>query len=260
MIRVILLAYIILILYAYFVSEGIIFQPQKSSYKDNQDILKLQVASGIEISVMYLFNLQAEFTFLYSHGNAEDLGDMLPLLDAFYRQGFSVIAYDYQGYGTSKGTPSEKNSYKDIERVYQYLVEEKKIAPEKIIAWGRSVGAGPAVDLAYRRKLGGLVVESSFVTAFRVMTTYPLIPFDRYRNLKKIKKVKCPVLVIHGTKDVVIPFWHGEKLFQAVKSLKLSLWVEGAGHDDLFWVAGENYFRKIEEFIKLVKKAVKEIN
>jgi hypothetical protein len=101
-----------------------------------------------------------------------------------------------------------------------------------IIALGRLLGGGVTVDLASRRPLGGLIIESTFVTAFRVLTKIPLFPSDKFRNISKIKNVNCPVLVIHGEDDEVIPFWHGEKLFQQANEPKLSLWVDGAGHNN----------------------------
>jgi len=74
------------------------------------------------------------------------------------------------------------------------------------------------VDLASRRPLAGLIVESGFVTAFRVMTRLPLLPFDKFRNIDKIGQVRCPVLVMHGEADEIVPLWHGQRLFQAAPS------------------------------------------
>ncbi|HAX79930.1 MAG TPA: hypothetical protein DCY88_29865 [Cyanobacteria bacterium UBA11372] len=93
-----------------------IFLPQPSTYEDTQDIIKLTTANGVSISAIYLPNPKAKYTILYSHGNAEDLGYGLPMLKELRDIGFSVFAYDYQGYGTSRGTPSEANAYqKDAE-------------------------------------------------------------------------------------------------------------------------------------------------
>jgi fermentation-respiration switch protein FrsA (DUF1100 family) len=101
--------------------------------------------------------------------------------------------------------------------------------------------------------LAGLILESSFVTAFRVVTRIPLVPFDKFRNIYKIKQVQCPVLVIHGRDDKTIPFWHGEKLFEAANEPKLNFWVDGAGHNDLFWVAGNRYWDMIKEFTGVIR-------
>jgi fermentation-respiration switch protein FrsA (DUF1100 family) len=174
-------------------------------------------------------------------------------MEMFADRGFSVLVYDYRGYGTSSGMPSEKNAYKDIEAAYGYLVGQMQCPPSRIIAMGRSVGAAVAMHLACRKKLAGLILEGPFVTAFRVVTYIPLLPFDKFRNVDKIKKAQCPVLVIHGRDDSVVPFWHGEKLFKTANEPKLNLWVDGAGHNDVLTVAGNRYWAVIEDFTSMVR-------
>lgn len=109
-----------------------------------------------------------------------------------------------------------------------------------------------AIDLASRRKLAGLIVESSFVSAFRAVTRIRVTPFDKFNNIDKIKKVKCPVLMIHGKDDRIIGLWHSEKLFEAVNKPKLKFWVDGAGHNNLLSKAGVRYWGIIEEFTDMI--------
>jgi hypothetical protein len=230
-----------------------IFLPQPSSYQDTQAILKLTTPDRIRLSAVYLPNPASPYTILYVHGNAEDLGDIQPVLQQLRTIGFSVFAYDYRGYGTSEGTPSERNAYRDIDTAYNYLTQHLAVPSQQIIAYGRSVGAGSAVDLAARKPLAGLIVESAFTTAFRVVVPIPILPFEKFRNIGKIKKVNCPVLVMHGKADEVIPFPHGQKLFAAAPEPKLSLWVDEAGHNDFMWVAGKRYVEALREFAQLVE-------
>jgi len=245
--------YASLLLVAYFFSDRIIFRAQESSYEDGPEILKIETEDGAEISALYLLEPNSEFTILYSHGNAEDVGDIREFLEMFRDNGFSVLAYDYRGYGTSGGRASEKNAYEDIEAAYEYLVGELGSSPDQIIALGRSVGGAVAMHLACREKLAGLILEGSFITAFRVITRIPLVPFDKFRNIDKIKKVQCPVLIIHGKDDRIVPFRHGVKLFKTANEPKLKFWVDGAGHNDLFWVAGTHYWDIIKEFTSMVQ-------
>jgi abhydrolase domain-containing protein 17 len=251
---IIILAYLGIFFYSYFYAEKIIFQPQPSSYRDTNQIIKLDSGDGVKISAIYLPNPDAPYTILYSHGNAEDIGQLLPTLEDIKRMGFSVFAYDYRGYGTSAGTSSEENAYRDEDAAYDYLVNNLGVPAKRIIALGRSLGGAVAVDLAHRRELGGLIIESSFVTAYRVLTGIPLFPFDKFKSISKIKEVRCPVLVIHGKNDEVIAFWHGEKLFQEANEPKLSYWVEGAGHNNLFEVAGDRYGQVLRYFVALIEK------
>jgi fermentation-respiration switch protein FrsA (DUF1100 family) len=244
----IVLSYLALVLVGIFLSDKMIFQPQRSSYKDTSDVIKLKTVDGKNISAIYLPNPAARFTILYSHGNAEDIGDLRPWLEQLHSSGFAVFAYDYHGYGTSEGAPSEKNVYADADAAYEYLTSSLHIAPTNIISYGRSVGNGASIDLASRRRVGGLIVQSGFTSGFVVLTKVPIVPFDKFRNISKIRGVNCPVLVIHGRKDNVIPFHNGERLFDAAPQPKSHYWVETAGHNDLEYVAGEQLIRGIKAF------------
>ena len=252
--RSVIFIYAFLCFYAVFFSERMIFQPPAASYQDTSEIIKLSSANGMKISAVHFPNPQAQYTILYSHGNAEDLGYIWSVLQDIRDSGFAVFAYDYQGYGTSQGNPSEDNTYRDIDAVYNYLTQQLGVSAKHIILYGRSVGGGPAIDLASRQKVGGLVVESSFVSVFRVLTRIPLLPFDKFVNVDKIGKVRSPVLVIHGKADRVVHFWHGEQLFAAAKQPKFNFWVDRAGHNDLMDVAGDRYATTLRDFAKMLSQ------
>ena len=254
LVRSLIFIYIFFGLYVFFVADRMIFLPQPSSYPDTSAILKLRTVDQIQLSAVYLPNPASTYTILYTHGNAEDLGDIQPVLQQLQNTGFSVFAYDYRGYGTSQGKPSERNSYRDIDTAYNYLTQQLGVPAQRIIAFGRSVGGGAAVDLAARKPLGGLILESCFTSAFRVVVPFPILPFDKFRNIDKIKKVNCPVLVMHGKADEVVPFSHGQKLFAAAGEPKRYLWVDEAGHNDFIWVAGDRYSSTLREFAQLVQK------
>ncbi|MBX2862495.1 MAG: alpha/beta hydrolase [Leptolyngbyaceae cyanobacterium MAG.088] len=253
LVRSVLFIYTFFALYVFFRADSMIFLPPTASYDDTQDILKLPVTNNQNISALYLPNATANYTLLYIHGNAEDLGDIRPKLEDLHSWGFSVFAYDYRGYGTSDGKPSERNAYKDIEVAYTYLTQQLNIPAEKIIVYGRSVGGGSATELASQQPVAGLILESAFTSAFRVVVPFPLLPFDKFANLKKLKKVRCPVLVMHGQIDEIIPFHHGQTLYQAVSQTKASLWVPEAGHNDFTWVSGERLQQALVSFQQQLK-------
>lgn len=229
--------------------NDLIFQPPPARYADGRMVKKAVTSDGRKVSFVHLENPASRFVILYSHGNAEDLGTVIGRLAELREMGYSVVGYDYGGYGTSEGVPNEAGSYADIDAVYRYLTETLAIPPRNIVLYGFSLGGGVATDLASRKPVGGLVLESTFVSAFRVVTRYKLLPFDRFRSLAKIESVKCPVLVMHGDADRVIPEWHGRKLFDSAKSPKYSLWVPGAGHGDLSFVAGPKYRETFGRFV-----------
>lgn len=233
-----------------------IFMPQPATYQNTKDTLKIPVTNTEKISAVHLPNAQATYTILYIHGNAQDLGDIRPHLDLLHSWGFSVFAYDYRGYGTSDGQPSEQNAYQDAEAAYQYLTQQLKIPAEQIIVHGQSLGGGSATDIASRHPVGGLILESTFTSAFRVVVPFPIVPFDKFPNRSKLSKIRCPILVMHGQADQTIPIHHGQSLYAAAPGSKISLWVEGAGHNDFPWVAGNRYQQTLLSFQQLAKKSL----
>ncbi|MBL1175333.1 MAG: alpha/beta hydrolase [Pantanalinema sp. GBBB05] len=244
----ILLIYVFLGCYAYFFADRMIFQPQPSSYHDQPDTLKLITADGTRITALYLPNPTATYTMLYSHGNAEDLGDSRSTLEALHQMGFAVLSYDYRGYGTTPGRASEQTTYQDIDAAYRYLTTTLRITPDRIIVYGRSVGSGPSVELASRAPVAGLILENAFTSTFRVITRIPIFPFDRFDNLSKIKRVNCPILMIHGSADRLIPLHHGQTLFNQAQPPKQFVVVDGAGHNDVMSVAGSQYVQTLQTF------------
>ncbi len=238
-----------LLLFALFGSDRLIFQPQPPSYEDTPETLHLESDRRRTISAIHLLNPEAKYTVLFSHGNAEDLGDLRRLLEEYRERGFSVFAYDYAGYGTSEGRPTSSGVCKDAEAALMYLVEHEKVPLDRIILHGRSVGGGPATYLAEKYDVAGLIAESSFVTAFRVVTCVPLMPFDKLRNIARIGDVGCPVLVIHSRSDDVIPFWHGEALYKKAEEPKQCCWLDDATHN---WIPAEERakcWQAIDEFV-----------
>jgi fermentation-respiration switch protein FrsA (DUF1100 family) len=239
--------------WAWFYSDRMIFLPPPPGYPDTPEVLKVPTKNGEHIAAIYLVNPAATYTLLLSHGNAEDLGSVRPLLSGLANLGFSVFAYDYRGYGLSQGEPSERHVYADIDGAYDYLTGKLGVVPDRIVAYGRSLGAGASVDLAARRPVGGVILESPFLTAFRVMTRVPLFPFDKFRNVDKIGRVRCPLLILHGEADEIVPFWHGRRLFDKAPGRKMFVAIPGAHHNDLMWVAGARYGQALRDFEDLLR-------
>lgn len=247
------LAYVSLALIAWLFSNRMIFLPPKPTYTASDLPVKLlPVGTERRIAMLYLPNPDAIQTLIFSHGNGEDLGHNRWFLAALRDAGFAVLAYDYRGYGLSNGgSAGEHATYEDIEAVYEYATRELAIPPHALIVHGRSVGTGPSVHLAASRPVGGLILESGFTSAFRVLTVVGIFPFDRFPNLRRLRDVHAPVLVMHGTHDEVIPYRMGRQLFEAAHEPKANLWIDGAGHNDFAAVAGERYWQALQRFSAL---------
>lgn len=252
-----LAVYLLILALAVLVSERAIFLPPPPGYGAGDDVLELTTRDGVGIAAVHLpapTDVEDPFTLLYSHGNAEDIGHARPWLEELREMGFAVLAYDYRGYGASESVrTTERGVYHDIDAAYDYLTGELGVSPERVILFGRSVGAGPTLELAVRREAAGVVLDSPFTSAFRVVTRVPLFPFDRFPNLRRIRRFDGPVLVIHGTRDEIIPIAHGRALHAAAPGPTRSLWVEGGRHNDVHRVAGAAYERALLDFAELVR-------
>ena len=250
------LVYVAFAAFAWLMSDRMMFLPPHSSYRAGQLPIAMVPTAGGSIATLHLPNPRAAITVLYAHGNAEDLGYLAPWLEELRRAGFAVLAFDYRGYGLSTGGPaSAAGATSDMEAVYHHAVNTLKIPPSRLVLYGRSVGSGPATDLAARVPIGGLVLESAFVSAFRVLTRVSLLPFDRFHNLHHIRRVHAPVLVVHGTDDEVIPVSHGRRLYEAAGQPKQALWIDGAHHNDVPLVGSTRYWSALTAFGRQVATA-----
>jgi fermentation-respiration switch protein FrsA (DUF1100 family) len=254
MLSLLVVAYMLVSLGAYLWAERVIFKPPPASYTaEDFAFRQIEVGEGNSIAVLHLPNDSARYTILYSHGNAEDLGHLLHALRKLHAMGFGVIGYDYRGYGQSNGgRPTVRKAIEDAGAAYHFAVHDLGIPPERLILHGRSVGSGPTMELAVRHPVAGVILESAFTSTNRVLTRVGLLPFDRFVNLRLIGAVQSPVLVIHGTSDQLISPAHGRTLFALAPEPKQSLWVDGAGHNDLIWQAGESYAVALQEFAVLL--------
>jgi fermentation-respiration switch protein FrsA (DUF1100 family) len=241
--------YLLLNLYALLISDKLLFTPRESSYRHLPDETRIRSDNGTWINTVFLKHPEPRCTLLFSHGNTEDLGNVVPFMKQFYDRGYSVFMYDYRGYGTSEGHPSTRHAQEDATAAYRWLVEEEQIDPRTIVSHGRSLGGAVAVWLAAHHETGGLITEVSFASAFRVKTRWKLLFCDKFDSLKAIRHVNAPVLVIHGTDDDIIPFRHGKKIFNAAAEPKQHLWIEKGRHMNYAYVDEAQYFQTIERFI-----------
>ena len=248
--------YLGVLVLGWFLSDYLIFVPPPPSYHEGGPYYRVAVTARERIGLLALTNAAAPYVILYAHGNGEDIGpDLRDYLSAFRDHGFAVYAFDYRGYGISDGQPNTCRAREDAEAAYQHLVRDRGIAPERIILYGQSLGAALALDLAARHNnVAGLVVESGFVTAFRVRTVYPLFPLDKFRNNRRMREVHCPVMVMHGEIDNVIPIWHGRELYRLAPEPKLAYWPECAEHGNVRDTDERKYWQHMDEFMALVQR------
>jgi len=200
---------------------------------------------------------EKEVTWLWFHGNAGNISHRLENLKLLHDElGVSVFLFDYRGYGRSEGTPSEEGTYRDGEAALAYLRSREDVDPDRIVYFGRSLGAGIAVELAISHPPFALILESPVPSIPELARRhYPFLPVwpllrTKYDSLAKIEKVEAPLLVLHGDRDDVVPFGAGRKLFEAANEPKEFYTIRGAGHNDTYLVGGEEYFGVLRRFVE----------
>ena len=228
--------------------DRVILQPPPPQYGDGPEIRKVPVPGTAEVlSAIYLANPSAHFVVLFSHGTGDDLGEIAGDIQDLRTHGYAVFAYDYEGYGTSTGQPSEDAVYRDAEAAYAYIVEDLGVDPSRIIVQGFSLGGAPSVYLASRHDVRGLVLESTFVDALRV-PRLPRVPFHRFDNVSRMAGVHCPVLIMHSRDDPVIDFWHAEALLESVNGPKRLIAFDSGGHGDASKLESARYWSALAQF------------
>ena len=230
----------------------------KSNYNIDIKHFKSQYLStkrGERIASYYIFHPNAEYTILFSHGNAADIGLMRNHLCRMYEKcKVSIFAYEYSGYGRSSGKPSEKNTYCDIETAYKYCIKNLSIQPSRIIAYGQSLGTCVSVYLASQFPVGGVILHSPLMSGLRVMQHFDKTYwFDIYPVVEQIQQVFAPVWIIHGNKDKEIDPIHGKILSRLAPNSYQPWFVPYAGHNDIEVLFPDALFKKIHKFLKYLK-------
>ena len=193
-------------------------------------------------------------TILYCHGNSGSIAVRVEVLRFLRDLPANLLAFDYRGYGRSEGKPSEAGLFRDARAAYRHLCDDLRVAPERILLLGHSLGGAVAIDAALELSIAGLIVESTF-TDVRDMARnrYPRLPMhliarNQFLNSEKVARLEVPKLFIHGTADQTVPFEMGRQLFARAGDPKTFLPIEGADHNDLH-LTGETYLSGLRSFI-----------
>ena len=192
---------------------------------------------------------------LFFHGNAGNISHRLDSIRQYHSLGLSVFIIDYRGYGRSGGRPSEAGINRDAVAAWDYLVLERDIDPRDIIVFGRSLGGAVAARLASRTEPLALIVESAFTSVPDIaQELYPWLParwLSRMRHATRdyVGEVRSPVLVIHSRDDEIIPYHHGERIFERASEPKTLLTLRGT-HNDAWLVDERTYLEGWRSFLR----------
>jgi hypothetical protein len=234
---------LVLMLAAYFLQDLFIFKPEKlkADFKFKFDVpfreLNFDVAPGVRINGLHFYREQPKGLILYFHGNSRSIKGWSKYATDFYRYDYDVVLVDYRGFGKSTGQRSEGEMLKDMQFVYETL--SAQYGEEHLIVYGRSLGSGFAAKVASDNHPRYLILDAPFYNFRQVVERFlPMLPIRyvlRYhlRTDRWLKTVSCPVYILHGTRDWLIPIRHSESL-QKINPRKTTLIrIKGGGHNNL---------------------------
>lgn len=271
--------------------SSLLFQPPPPSKLKEHKIVWLKTRRGVKIPGFYISyrrqggvencrSLAATeirdsgptqgLTLLYSHANAEDLGSIYPWCKFLSKMlQVNLFAYDYSGYGMAfdSGPPSEENCYADIEAAYDFLRNSLQVPARNIVLYGRSLGSGPSCYLAVKsaqtpidsenekkyEPVGGLILHAPFMSVFRVvLETGCTLPGDKFPNVDLLPFVASPTILIHGTSDQIVPFYHSERLFETIneKFRARPIYIEGMSHNNVHSQVRPLFCDRLAEYLE----------
>ena len=247
----------------YLQQPSMIFFPQKeldetpAAWGLEYEEISLLTADNVKLHGWYLPDPGSRKALLFFHGNAGNISHRGSSVEIFHRLGMNVLIFDYRGFGTSQGEPDESGLYEDARAAWRFLQEEKGFDSKDIILFGRSLGGAVASKLASEVHPAGLILESSFSSARdmadAIMPLISRVVFLRFNlnTLNIIDRIRCPLLVLHGPQDEVIPFRQGEKILKAAREPKTFVTLQG-GHNGGYLLSQPAYEQALEAFIRTI--------
>jgi uncharacterized protein len=217
--------------FAYFRQESMIYFPDRRIRFTPADLgmtfedVRLTTSDGVVIAAWWVPAARGRGALIFCHGNAGNMGDRIEKLRLFHDLGLSVLAFDYRGYGASRGKPSEQGTARDMDAAMAHVRGARGVPLEQTIFYGESLGGAVAIEAATRFRPAALVAESTFTSARGMARRhYPFVPTILvrvgYDSLSRLRTVACPKLILHGPGDTIVPFEMGEALFRAASEPK----------------------------------------
>lgn len=240
---VIVAVYLALLALLFFMQRSLLFVPNRqrpdlaeAGLAPTMRAVELVTADGLRLLAWYqppAGNPGA--LLLYLHGNAGHIGHRADRVRPYLDAGFGVLLPEYRGYGGNPGQPSEAGFYSDARAALDFLTQQC-VSDKRVVLYGESLGTGVAVQMAIERECATLVLEAPYTSVAAVaQSRYWMFPVrrlvrDKFDSLSKIGRIRCPVFVMHGERDRIIPIRYGRELFQAAPEPKQAKWFAEGNH------------------------------
>ena len=244
----------------YFYQGSFVYYPERQlvatpeQFGLHYEPVSFNTQDGIALSGWYVPAKNERAVVLFFHGNAGNMSHRMLSLQVFNRLRLSTLIFDYRGYGRSAGRPDEIGTYRDAEAAWRFLIENRGVPPSQILLFGRSLGGAIAAYVASRYAPRALIIDSAFTSVPDLAARfYPFMPVRwltrfHYTTRDYLRRVSCPVLVVHSREDDIVPLEHGRVLFETARPPKDFFEINGT-HNDTLLVTGRRYESGIDRFL-----------
>ena len=258
LVSLVVLVYFLATLGLYIFQRSLLYHPTENNYGGdiltvNIEKVKIVTEDNIDLLAWYHNKDINKFkTILYLHGNAGSLENRIHKINHFEDMNINFLLLSWRGFSGNKGEPTEQGLYQDARSAVKWLIKQG-VFEENIIIYGESLGTGVTTEIAQNRNFAGIILESPFTSMVAAgKSKYPIFPIrlllkDRYESDKKIKNIKSPILIMHGEKDNIVPFWMGEKMFELANEPKYSYFSK---YDDHMMEFNNDLINSIKLFLK----------
>jgi len=232
--------------------------------KTKVEEVNFQSANGKDLNGLYFAREGSKRVLLLSHGNGGNIAHRLPAIIHMLNLGASVLVYDYQGYGKSKGDPSVSGIVEDGLAAYDFLRKKEGWKPSQIVAYGESLGCAVTCQIAKKRDVAGVVLQSGFSSLpaaardrFIWLNLFPdfTFPQPQLNNCEILAQSHIPLLLIHGEKDEILPIKYADQMYASSAARKQFVRLKHSGHNDMFTADLKDYTAALENFMKTLAES-----
>jgi len=252
-----ILIYFVITVVVYFFQRKLLYHPFSPQITGkglihNFETINFKTSDNFELKGWFHLKNSNKKTILFLHGNAGNLDNRIDKLNFLGNMDINFLIISWRGYSGNPGNPSETGLYKDALGGIEWL-NKKGISNDQIILYGESLGTAITTEVAQNENFAGIILEAPFTSMVDMgQKIYPIFPVkfllkDKYESKNKIKNIKSPILVLHGRKDKIVPFYMGEKIFEMANSPKFKYFTD---LDDHMMNFDEKLVNEIDLFIR----------
>jgi len=252
-----LLSYFFIVILVYTFQRNLLYHPSENNYYGDDllvsvERVKIKTQDNIELLSWYHNkDINNYKTILFFHGNAGSLENRIHKINHFKNMNVNFLLVAWRGFSGNKGQPTEEGLYEDARSAVSWL-KSKGVLEKNIVLYGESLGTGVATEIAQDNNFAGIILESPFTSMIEAgKNVYPYLPVklllkDKYESYKKIKKIKIPILIMHGEVDNIVPFYMGKKMYELANEPKYFYFSK---YDDHMMEYNQNLLKALKDFI-----------